>query len=139
MSRRVSQPNIAFKSSTVFLDFPRSDGDSSVRPTNIIYSVDTEGQVNFHEPLDVEGSGHAKKWRAAIGKAVATKLEMQGDCMPYILPSDRPDFILAGNNYVLRSWPAGYQMYDHHKGPAVNPRHDLYLYGGLCVAQPVDI
>lgn len=31
--------------------------------------------------------------------------------------------------YVLKSWPDGYQMYDHNKGPEGNPRHDLYLVG----------
>lgn len=36
---------------------------------------------------------------------------------------------LVGPTYVLRSWPAGYQMFDHNKGPASAPRHDAYLMG----------
>lgn len=101
MSRRAPQPHTT---STVFLDFPRSDGDQLVRPANTIYNVDAEGQINFHEPLDVEENGHAKKWRAAIGKAIATKLEMQGDCMPYVMPSDRPDSFLQA---ITTSYGAG--------------------------------
>ena len=31
--------------------------------------------------------------------------------------------------YVLKSWPAGYRMYDHNKVPEANPRHDLYVVG----------
>jgi len=80
MFRRTTEPSVTFGPSTVFIDFPRSDGDQSRWPTNTISIVDDEGQVNFMELLDVEASGHVKKWRAAIGKAVATKLEMQGDC-----------------------------------------------------------
>ncbi|KXN87418.1 Cryptic loci regulator 2 [Leucoagaricus sp. SymC.cos] len=111
--RRVGQPNVLFSPSTIYLDFPRSDGDATKWPTNTTRVVDGEGQVNFMEFLDIEESGQVRKWRASVGKAIATKLEMQGDV----------------NNYVLRSWPRGYRMYDHHKGPVGNPRHDLYLYG----------
>ena len=38
--------------------------------------------------------------------------------------------LAEGKDYVLRDWPAGYRMYDHHKGPAHGPRHDMYLFGG---------
>ena len=37
--------------------------------------------------------------------------------------------ISAGKNYVLRSWPAGYNMYSHYKGKQSSPRQDLYLLG----------
>jgi hypothetical protein len=79
-SRRLGQPAISFRPDTVFLDFPRTDGDDSRWPTNTTRIVDADGQVNFMEPLDVDESGQARKWRSAIGKAIATKLEMQGDC-----------------------------------------------------------
>ncbi|KAI0923919.1 hypothetical protein AcV5_009324 [Taiwanofungus camphoratus] len=39
----------------------------------------------------------------------------------------------AGPKYVLKSFPQGYCMYDHNKGPATNPRHDPYLYGSRFV------
>jgi hypothetical protein len=78
-SRRLGQPAITFGPDTVFLDFPRTDGDESRWPTNITPVVDVDSQVNFMEPLDVDESAQARKWRAAIGKAIATKLEMQGD------------------------------------------------------------
>jgi Transcription-silencing protein, cryptic loci regulator Clr2 len=37
--------------------------------------------------------------------------------------------IIDGPEYVLKSFPAGYKLFDHHKGPAPDPRHDLYLFG----------
>lgn len=132
MSRRLGQPSVVFPPNTVFLDFPRSDGDETKWPTNTTRIVDADGQVNFMELLDIDQSGQVRKWRASVGKAIATKLEMQGDreCIAYarFMPQifNPP---LAANNYVLRDWPRGYRMYDHHKGPEANPRHDLYLYG----------
>lgn len=84
MSRRVGQPSVNFGPNTIFLDFPRSDGDESKWPTNTTRIVDGDGQVNFMEPLDIDASAQARKWRASVGKAIATKLEMAGDRMyPY--------------------------------------------------------
>lgn len=39
--------------------------------------------------------------------------------------------IVEGPSYVLKSFPENYAMYDHHKGPQNDPRHDIYLYGEL--------
>lgn len=78
-SRRLGQPVVAFPPEPIFLDFPRSDGDASKWPPNITRIVDADGQVNYMEALDVDESAQARKWRASVGKAVATKLEMQGD------------------------------------------------------------
>lgn len=36
---------------------------------------------------------------------------------------------LVGPKYVLRSWPEGYKMFVHYKGPQDNPRTDKYLFG----------
>ena len=36
---------------------------------------------------------------------------------------------LEGPSYVLKSFPEGYQLYDHNKGPVKAPRHDPYLCG----------
>ena len=35
--------------------------------------------------------------------------------------------------YVLAGWPEGYRLFDHNKGPANNPRHDVYLFGMSCL------
>ena len=35
----------------------------------------------------------------------------------------------AGPKYILRSWPDGYKMFVHYKGPQDNPRTDKYLFG----------
>ncbi|KAG1776716.1 hypothetical protein EV702DRAFT_1046039 [Suillus placidus] len=47
----------------------------------------------------------------SVGAALASKLNM------------------AEGNYVLQGWPAGYQMFDHNKGPKDSPCHDAYLIG----------
>ena len=36
---------------------------------------------------------------------------------------------LAGPKYILKSWPEGYKMFIHYKGPQDNPRTDKYLFG----------
>lgn len=35
----------------------------------------------------------------------------------------------AGPKYILGSWPEGYKMFVHYKGPQDNPRTDKYLFG----------
>ena len=61
-----------------YLDFPRSDGDPSIWPTNTTSRVDDEGHVNFmrevalDEPLTI-------KWRVEVGAALATRLNMAGE------------------------------------------------------------
>ncbi|KAJ7890458.1 hypothetical protein B0H14DRAFT_2497092 [Mycena olivaceomarginata] len=94
-----------------YLDFPRTDGDPELWPTNTERKVDSEGCVNFmqevalDEPLSI-------KWRVGVGDAVSVALK---------LPPGKP--------YVLRDFPNGYRMFDHHKGKAAAPRHDVYLFG----------
>lgn len=58
-----------------FLDFPRSDGNTSNWPLNTTYQVDNEGHVNYmrevalDEPLSI-------KWRVDVGAALASRLNM---------------------------------------------------------------
>ncbi|EIW79400.1 hypothetical protein CONPUDRAFT_145439 [Coniophora puteana RWD-64-598 SS2] len=94
-----------------YIDFPRSDGDDQLLPTNTARLIDSEGHVNFMRPVDPTESSSVK-WRRDIAVAIATRLGM-------------PD----GPAYILRNWPAGYNFYDHNKGPASAPRHDPYLIG----------
>lgn len=42
----------------------------------------------------------------------------------------------AGKAHVLKSFPSGYQLYDHNKGKADAPRHDPYLYGAYVGNSP---
>lgn len=35
----------------------------------------------------------------------------------------------ASKDYVLKSWPDGYQLYEHNQPGPNGVRHDLYLYG----------
>ncbi|KAI5895446.1 uncharacterized protein SCHCODRAFT_02573048 [Schizophyllum commune H4-8] len=97
-----------------YLDFPRSDGDSSRWPPHeqTVRVVGEDGHVDYmqYTPID---AGVCVRWRFVAGQAVARYLGLP-----------------EGKNYVLRDWPAGYRMYDHHKGPEHGPRHDMYLFGG---------
>ncbi|KAI5833367.1 hypothetical protein K523DRAFT_265477 [Schizophyllum commune Tattone D] len=97
-----------------YLDFPRTDGDSSRWPPHeqTVRVVNEDGHVDYmqYTPID---AGVCVRWRVVAGQAVARYLGLP-----------------EGKDYVLRDWPAGYRMYDHHKGPAHGPRHDMYLFGG---------
>ncbi|KAJ7091415.1 hypothetical protein B0H15DRAFT_906443 [Mycena belliarum] len=110
-SHRNHSTKHALPPNAVFLDFPRSDGDSSLWPTNTTRQVDEEGCVNYmqhvglDEPLSV-------KWRVGVGDAISVALKLQ-----------------SGSPHVLSDFPSGYRMFDHHKGKADNPRHDVYLFG----------
>ncbi|KAF8809462.1 hypothetical protein BYT27DRAFT_7162823 [Phlegmacium glaucopus] len=94
-----------------YIDFPRGDGQPSTWPTNTTRIVDSEGQVNFFDPLPVSHS-QAIRWRIAVASAIANDLQMA-----------------EGPSYILRDFPVGYGFFDHNKGNEVDPRHDLYLYG----------
>ncbi|KAF8216578.1 hypothetical protein K438DRAFT_1703576 [Mycena galopus ATCC 62051] len=94
-----------------YIDFPRTDGDSSLWPTNNTRVVDHEGCVNFMQPVGMD-EPLSIKWRVGVGDAISVALKLPGD-----------------HNYVLRDFPPNYRMFDHHKGPASAPRHDVYLFG----------
>ncbi|KAG9224089.1 hypothetical protein CCMSSC00406_0010023 [Pleurotus cornucopiae] len=88
-----------------------SDGDRSTWPVNTTRVVDTEGHVNFMDPVDYDHP-ICKKWQVEVGRAIALAKEFP-----------------TGKDYVLEKWPKNYAMYDHHKGKADTPRHDIYLFG----------
>ncbi|KAF7356540.1 Actin-related protein 8 [Mycena venus] len=94
-----------------YIDFPRSDGDSDAWPKNTTRVVDAEGCVNYMQPVGLDES-LSIKWRVGVADIMASEMK---------LPGKKP--------YVLRDWPTGYRMFDHHKGKAANPRHDAYLFG----------
>ncbi|KAJ3502558.1 hypothetical protein NLJ89_g8832 [Agrocybe chaxingu] len=111
MSRRVAADGYSLPANPHYLDFPRTDGSKTTWPSVITREVDAEGHVNYYECLGEDHSQHIR-WRTMVGDAVAKKLGMP-----------------EGPNYVLRSFPEEYRLYDHNKGPAKSPRHDLYLFG----------
>ncbi|KAI0358030.1 hypothetical protein OH77DRAFT_1421305 [Trametes cingulata] len=98
-----------------WLEFPRSDGDPSVLPKNTKQVVDSEGQVNFMRPVPLDES-LAIGWRVSVGAQLAVRMGLP-----------------EGLQYVLKSFPEGYQLYDHNKGPVRAPRHDPYLCGSVHV------
>ncbi|KAG7445019.1 uncharacterized protein BT62DRAFT_970236 [Guyanagaster necrorhizus] len=89
-----------------------SDGKEDHWPRNTTEVVDEDGHVNFMQPIELDNS-IAIRWRASIGASVANSMKWP-----------------VGPSYVLQDWPAGYRMYDHHKGLQGAPRHDIYLFGG---------
>lgn len=135
-SGHVLPPNPAF------IDFALSDGVEDQWPTNTTRVVDGEGHVNYMRPVPIDES-LSVKWRCEVGASLALQLGKPGMFLSYLwLDYLFTRFVMwglhyeVGPNYVLRGWPAGYQMYDHNKGPANAPRHDAYLIGAsfrLCI------
>ncbi|KAF9650140.1 hypothetical protein BDM02DRAFT_3185686 [Thelephora ganbajun] len=97
------------------LGFSRTDGDSSLWPSNTRRIVDREGQVNYMHPLESDDP-QCIRWREDLGRLVAEKIGLP-----------------AGPKYTLGSWPGGYKMFVHYKGPQDNPRTDKYLFGSTLV------
>lgn len=110
-SRRLAEVPVDIPSNANVLHFQRTDGDSSLWPTNTTRIVDHEGQVNYMQHLDLD-TPTALKWRLNVARAIAIDKGM----------SENEEYVLAG-------WPEGYRLFDHHKGPAQNARHDVYLFG----------
>ncbi|KLO17957.1 hypothetical protein SCHPADRAFT_913375 [Schizopora paradoxa] len=102
-----------------WITFEDTDGDVRRWPTNTNPVLDSDGHVNYMLPLDVDHSASIK-WRLICGASIAEMLNYKDH---------------QTKKYVLKSWPNGYQMYDHNKGPVANPRHDLYLVGSEHVAR----
>jgi hypothetical protein len=65
----------AIPANPTFIDFPRSDGDSSKWPTNTTPHIDSEGHVNFMRQAALDES-LSIKWRVEVGAALASKLNM---------------------------------------------------------------
>lgn len=117
-----------------WIDFPRSDGNTNQLPKNTTKIVDGEGQVNYMRPVGLDES-LAIMWRVSVGAALAPKLGYPGEyhAVTMLLPLCF-DWLQEGPKYVLKSWPTGYQFFDHNKGPVKNPRHDAYLIGMYVVS-----
>jgi hypothetical protein len=115
-----------------WVEFPRSDGDSSSWPRNTTYIVDDEDQINFMRPIPLDERGPSTKWRIDIAAALAVALKWPGIPVSQGSSSVQLISVLEGRSYVLKSFPSGYQLYDHQKGQKDNPRHDIYLCGSLC-------
>ncbi|KAJ4475059.1 hypothetical protein J3R30DRAFT_3295061 [Lentinula aciculospora] len=98
-------------SNPVYREIEHSDGVQSAWPKNTTRIVDSEGQVNWMQYVPSD-EGMAIKWRVQVGQALANALNWP-----------------KGPNYVLQDWPADYRMFIHNKGPASNPRQDVYLFG----------
>lgn len=110
-----------------WIEFPRSDGDKNQWPKNTQKIVDGDGQVNYMRPVGVDEDA-AVHWRIAVGAAVAKALDMPGIRVLFSL-NHHSTVCSEGPAYVLKAWPDKYAVYDHNKGKASAPRHDLYLFG----------
>ncbi|KAF9073278.1 hypothetical protein BDP27DRAFT_1417405 [Rhodocollybia butyracea] len=116
MGRKVTS-NWAIPPNPNYLDITHSDGNRDLLPTNTNRVVDSDGQVNFMQPVELD-EGLAIKWRVQVGAALAKNNRY-----------DNPD------SYVLRDWPANYQMFLHNKGSQADPRQDVYLFGSTKTAK----
>ncbi|KAJ7782034.1 hypothetical protein DFH07DRAFT_728887 [Mycena maculata] len=113
MSHRSHSTKHALPANPSWVDFPRSDGDPRLWPTNTTREVDEEGCVNYMQPVDLD-EPLSIKWRMGVGDAISVALQLDAS---------------NKQSYVLRGFPSGYRMFDHHKGKAEAPRHDVYLFG----------
>ncbi|KAF8906276.1 hypothetical protein CPB84DRAFT_1675815 [Gymnopilus junonius] len=111
--RTVADSSFVLPPNPEYIDFPKTDGTQTTWPPNTTRVVDHEGCVNYYDPLANHHGQHIR-WRVLVAEALA---------LEYKYPK--------GPNYVLRDFPKNYRLFDHNKGPAVGPRHDLYLYGPL--------
>ncbi|OCH85503.1 hypothetical protein OBBRIDRAFT_798107 [Obba rivulosa] len=115
MSSRSKATGFVLPNNPTWIEFPRSDGDERTWPKNTTRVVDHEGHVNYMQPTDLD-ERVAINWRTNVAAKVASSMGL-------------PD----GQQYVLKTWPAGYHMYVHLKGPEANPRTDVYLFGSQFV------
>ncbi|KAJ7066548.1 hypothetical protein C8F01DRAFT_1019945 [Mycena amicta] len=113
MSHRSHSNKHALPNNPLYIDFLRSDGDRRTWPSHTTEVVDDEGNVNFMRAVPLD-EPLAVKWRTGVGDAIA---------MHFNYPERE------SHRHVLRSFPSGYCMYDHHKGKQAAPRHDVYLFG----------
>ena len=70
--KRIEEP-----ANPTYIDFPRSDGNSSAWPSNTTRIVDSEGQVNFFDYVQPSNS-HSVRWRMLVASAIAIDLQMAG-------------------------------------------------------------
>ena len=76
-ARRVSEKQVALPPNAHFLDFERSDGDSSRWPSDTTQIIDGEGQVNFMKPIGLDETS-AVKWRLGVAQGLAIALKLPG-------------------------------------------------------------
>jgi Transcription-silencing protein, cryptic loci regulator Clr2 len=114
------------------LAFERTDGDENLWPSNTKRLVDSEGHVNYMQPVELNDDWSVR-WRKSIGSAFATLMKLPGEwslSMHTCRPFDAFVYwYTAGPEYILKDWPPGYCMFIHYKGPQDNPRTDKYLIG----------
>jgi len=128
-SRRISDRGLSIPGDSQFLEFERSDGDPRGWPSSTTRIIDSDGHVNFMQYEEIDAPA-ATRWRVAVGQGAAIALGLPGVlCDPHFSRRCSSHISSVGPTYVLKSWPDGYRLYDHHKGSADNPRHDLYMFG----------
>ncbi|KAK0202550.1 hypothetical protein DFS33DRAFT_1341073 [Desarmillaria ectypa] len=111
-ARRQCSDKRALPANPTYRTIDCSDGREELWPHNTTEIADEDGHVNFMQPIELDNS-IAIRWRVSLGASVANAMNWP-----------------VGPSYVLKDWPAGYRMYDHHKGTRGAPRHDIYLFGG---------
>lgn len=75
--RVISDTKLEEPANPTYIDFPRGDGNTSTWPTNTTRIVDSEGQVNFFDPLSHSHS-QSVRWRMIVASAIANDFKMAG-------------------------------------------------------------
>lgn len=113
-----------------FITFPVTDGDSTRRPENMTPPPSDAGEVNWYRNMAKE-ERYFCRWRNLVGQGIAKLLDKPGQLLFVTLISCPITHcaVTEKEKYCLKSFPRGYWLFDHHKGPASNIRHDVYLLG----------
>jgi len=78
MGKRIAaNASVSLPDNPVWIEFPRSDGNSSSWPknTSLVYAPD--GSVNWMKEVGID-EGIALKWRKAVGHAIALDAGLPG-------------------------------------------------------------
>jgi hypothetical protein len=62
------------------LEFERSDGDETVWPSNTKRIIDSDGHVNYMQPIGINDEWGVR-WRKSIGSALAVHLNLPGELL----------------------------------------------------------
>jgi hypothetical protein len=140
MTRTVNMDVPDLPSNPTYLEFEFSDGDPSKWPSETSREVNSEGIVNFSNiylwRMEKIFSGESKLVKLLLKICI---------CLVRIQPrvyntnTEPASVVTVGPKYVLKSFPDGYRFFDHHKGPPLRPRQDVYLYGALVALSPIVI
>ena len=79
MAVRRLNNNHSLPPNAVYVEFPRTDGDSKTWPTTAEREIDGDGNVNYFRPVSIDES-LAINWRKAVGPKIAEVMGLPRKC-----------------------------------------------------------